>query len=545
MTTTVPLAQPISLGAGLSPAVPPVSAATPRTLDDAGLDAWLAACHKSRHVVTLVYAKHRCAFYNDADYNDLLPADPGNESKKTLQRIAQAGNLRRLEVQEGALQRATQPDSSWATATIVSDKDDIKNWFKARAAMFDNGRGKPLSTAGARRVWHDAAGRCMFRGCGVDLGLTSLTTTSAAVGYLAHIVAADPDGPRGSQADSYRLSDDPSNVMLMCDEHHRLIDRIDPDGFPADVLGEMRREHVNIVREALKGLALPRSKAMAVLSNIASVWTQASERDVRQAMLDRGLACLPSIRYPLRRTHRDDRDQSDFWRHLLHEHALELDAFIRELGSHPEHGESFEVLSIFPLHAVPLLLLTGRIVGEARRVEVFQYHRQRGTWCWDLNAQPRPSGEFYLEGLHDDRAAEVLLSIELTASIDEHALPSELQTAVLDKTIPWVRLRSANPSIACIGHPDDLEKFTILARDAIAAIQDKMRASKVHLIGVSPASTLFRFGQLMQAGHHCPYVVYDRPNHSSPFLPALTIDGQQATDAMPIGNGRPTIIQLR
>jgi hypothetical protein len=545
MTTNVPFAQSIPPNAGLSSTVPPIAAATPRTLDDAGLNAWLTTCHKNKDVVTLVYAKHRCAFYNDANHNDLLPADPGNESKKTLQRIAQAGNLRRLEVQEGALQHATQPDSSWATATIVSDKDDIKNWFKARVAVFDTGRGKPLSTAGARRVWHDAAGRCMFRGCGVDLGVTSLTTTSAAAGYLAHIVASDPDGPRGSQADSYRLSDDPGNVMLMCDEHHRLIDRIDPDAFPADVLGEMRREHVSIVQEALKGLALPRSKAMAVLSNIASVWTQASERDVRQAMLDRSLACLPSIRYPLRRTQRDDRDQADFWRHLLHEHALELDAFIRELGSHREHGEPFEVLSVFPLHAVPLLLLTGRIVGEARKVEVFQYHRQRGTWRWDPNAQPQSAGEFYLEGLSDDQAAEVLLSIELTASVDECALPQELQAGVRGKTIPWVRFRSAHPSYACIGHPDDLEQFTILARDVIAVIQDKMRASKVHLIGVSPASTLFRFGQLMQAGHHCPYVVYDRPNHSSPFLPALTINGQQATDAMPIGTGRPTTIQLR
>ncbi|PCO29926.1 hypothetical protein CP993_25790, partial [Escherichia coli] len=53
--------------------------------------------------------------------------------------------------------------SGWSQAAISADEADIKHWLKARAAMFDIGRGKPLSAPGSRRVWHDAAGRCMFR----------------------------------------------------------------------------------------------------------------------------------------------------------------------------------------------------------------------------------------------------------------------------------------------------------------------------------------------------------------------------------------------
>ena len=60
---------------------------------------------------------------------------------------------------------------------------------------------------------------------GQDLGSTPLTTKNARIAYLAHIVASDPDGPRGNES-SHALSDSPENIMLMCDGHHRLIDRI-------------------------------------------------------------------------------------------------------------------------------------------------------------------------------------------------------------------------------------------------------------------------------------------------------------------------------
>jgi len=43
--------------------------------------------------------------------------------------------------------------------------------------------------------------------------------------YIAHIVAEKPDGPRGDPARSPLLADAIENLMLLCDVHHRLIDR--------------------------------------------------------------------------------------------------------------------------------------------------------------------------------------------------------------------------------------------------------------------------------------------------------------------------------
>jgi len=77
------------------------------------------------------------------------------------------------------------------------------------------------------RLWGTAAGRCQYEGCNKPLWLDTLTKYEFNVAYIAHIIADSPDGPRGDPELSFKLKADISNLMLMCDEHHRLIDRED------------------------------------------------------------------------------------------------------------------------------------------------------------------------------------------------------------------------------------------------------------------------------------------------------------------------------
>jgi len=130
-------------------------------------------------------------------------------------------------------------------------------------------------------------------------------------------------------------------------------------------------------------------------------------------------------------------------------------------------------------------------------------------------------------GLTDNPVDEVLLSLELTASVDEQALPSTLAAQVASREIAWVRISIPNPNFACIAHPGDLEQFKAVARKTVNHIQDVMRAKRVHLIGISPASSLFTFGQLLQAGHHPPYTIYDRADGKAPFADAFSITGHE------------------
>ncbi|NHZ83960.1 SAVED domain-containing protein [Massilia sp. CCM 8695] len=480
--------------------------------------------------VTFVHAAFQCAFYADDGTDALDRADPEKFSFGVLRKLAKAGRLFQLEVPVAEFQAAKHRGADWDSRSSPASQPGLAAWKGQRDLALGQGRGRPLKAGDEKLIWHDAGGRCMYRGCAKDVGRTPLTGKAAAAAYLAHIVASDEDGPRGDYT-SQTLSDDPENVMLMCDEHHRLIDRIDVDGHPAQKLNDMRREHVEMVRRALDGLAFRRSKAVALLADVADLKTSAAERDIQKAVLQRGLTGVPGVDYLVRRTQRDDRTQPDFWRHLLHEHEGELLELRRKLGSNQPLGDGCEVLSVFALHPVPLLVLFGRIVGEARPVEVYQYDRTRATWCWDERATPNAPGTFSLDTSNTVSSSDVMLSIELTAEVDVDALPPELKQRLDAKSLPWVRIRNANPSESCIRTGADLDAFTAIAREAVRHIQDTMRSSHVHLIGVAPVSTLFRFGQLLQPGHHSTYTVYDRPNRSVNFLPGLTITGDSVVDA--------------
>lgn len=93
------------------------------------------------------------------------------------------------------------------------------------------------------RLWGKAAGRCQYRGCNTPLWIDGLTKAEFNSSYLAHIIADKPNGPRGDVELSTKLSKDISNIMLLCDVHHRLIDKQDVEGHPVELLKEMKAEH--------------------------------------------------------------------------------------------------------------------------------------------------------------------------------------------------------------------------------------------------------------------------------------------------------------
>jgi hypothetical protein len=91
------------------------------------------------------------------------------------------------------------------------------------------------------QLWTLSAGRCEYRGCNKPLWKDELSMAKMNNAYIAHIVADSPDGPRGNKKRSPILAKSFSNLMLMCDAHHRLIDKEDVDGHPESLLIEMKK----------------------------------------------------------------------------------------------------------------------------------------------------------------------------------------------------------------------------------------------------------------------------------------------------------------
>ena len=72
-------------------------------------------------------------------------------------------------------------------------------------------------------LWARSAGRCQY--CNKPLIGDLVTANDKLIRALvAHIISAKPEGPRGDAVRSALQLDDINNLMLLCYEHHRLID---------------------------------------------------------------------------------------------------------------------------------------------------------------------------------------------------------------------------------------------------------------------------------------------------------------------------------
>lgn len=85
-------------------------------------------------------------------------------------------------------------------------------------------------------LWGKAAGRCQYEGCNHPLYRDDVTQCEFNSAYIAHIIADKPGGPRGDAVLSEKLKADITNLMLLCDPHHRLVDKVDVAGHPVERL---------------------------------------------------------------------------------------------------------------------------------------------------------------------------------------------------------------------------------------------------------------------------------------------------------------------
>ena len=73
------------------------------------------------------------------------------------------------------------------------------------------------------KLWVKSAGICQYRGCPKRLWRDDLTLSEANFADVAHIIGASKYGPRGLE-ESEDLQTKYSNLMLLCKDHHTLID---------------------------------------------------------------------------------------------------------------------------------------------------------------------------------------------------------------------------------------------------------------------------------------------------------------------------------
>jgi hypothetical protein len=102
-------------------------------------------------------------------------------------------------------------------------------------------------------LFSKAAGRCAFPDCRKECIIVGQNpATPVLTSEIAHIIASSDDGPRGDSNFPESERDRYNNLLLLCHEHHRLVDDEDNyHDYPAVQLRRWKQDHESWVLESL------------------------------------------------------------------------------------------------------------------------------------------------------------------------------------------------------------------------------------------------------------------------------------------------------
>lgn len=133
-------------------------------------------------------------------------------------------------------------------------------------------------TSGTQKaLFRLARGTCYFPGCAREI-LTYEGKEPLVDVQIAHIAAAEPGGPRfdASMTDEQRRSID--NLILLCQAHHNLVDKVRPTDFPVDDLRQWKSENEDAaLRSALSDANVDEANLEQILTAIASAISPARD----------------------------------------------------------------------------------------------------------------------------------------------------------------------------------------------------------------------------------------------------------------------------
>ena len=368
----------------------------------------------------------------------------------------------------------------------------------------------PISVANQNLLLAKSGGRCEYEGCNEVLYTDKLTKKDYNTAYIAHIVANSPDGPRGDAIRSPLLANNISNLMLLCDKHHRLIDK-DVEGHPESRLLKMKRNHEErITRQT----AIAPNKCTEIILYGANIGHHASPLSYRTACEALCPDYYPvgnqAIEIGLANSSFTD-DEDTYW-------TIEEKNLCRHIEQQiviPIRNGEYKHYSIFALAPQPLLIKLGTLMNDLHAVRVFQKHREPDTWKWQ---EDNTTLSFKLSQPSDYDGIPVLI-IGLSATIN-----SDRITAVLgDKACIW-HLSIEDPSNDCIRNEHILSKFRSMIRYVFDKIKSYHHCNELHIFPAMPVSAAIEFGRVWMPKADMPMVIYDQNKKKGGFYKTITIN---------------------
>ncbi len=367
------------------------------------------------------------------------------------------------------------------------------------------------------RIWLFAGGRCEYPGCNEPLWKDNLTLAQLNRAYLAHIIAEKPDGPRGDPVLSEKLKADPTNIILLCDTHHRLVDKKDVEGHPVELLRKFKQEHEERIERQTAIQANRRTHIVLFGTRIADRQGLVNYEQAYQAILpERYPANEKGIRMDLACIKINEEDP-EFW-DVVRKHVKRgLYPYLNE-GIGPG-GKPLNHLSVFAIAPIPALIILGKELGDILTIDVYQRHRNTNDWQW--RELENEAFDYITSSPDDGVNSELRVALNLSLSGVVHT--TEIENTVGEK-IPIYKLTIAQPNRDFLQAKEQLELFRFEWYKLLSKIREVHgKNCEIHLFPAVPNSVAVEIGRSLLPKSDPCLVIYDYNKTKGGFIRTIVV----------------------
>lgn len=365
------------------------------------------------------------------------------------------------------------------------------------------GRNKSPSDNTVRILCGKAAGMCEFEGCNKRLFYDGVTLSNFNNAYVAHIVASSADGPRGDKALSPMLSDKLDNLMLMCADHHKLIDNptTGPRDYPVERLKEMKRNHEEKIEKICNLFNVPKTEIVCFSSPIKGVTVVEIDYDlaaravlpIKQPGSTYGINLQVKSAYPY--------TSKEYWNDCYRQLKFSFDLYMRN----PIIQRGNVDFSVFSVAPIPLIIKLGELIGDKLPCDVYQKTRFPDTWEWQAKEL---TNNFVVDVVKTDVTNGIVaLNISLANDVNNDRILSAGEYEAIYK------IKASATGVDCIKSVEDLSAFWHTYQGILDEILNKHSAGcQIHLFPAVPVSAAFEVGRRYMLNTHPSVTIFDENN---------------------------------
>ncbi len=356
-----------------------------------------------------------------------------------------------------------------------------------------------------------SVGRCQYRGCNKSLYQDLVTKRNFNQSYIAHIVADEPGGPRGDATRSKLLAQNLNNLMLLCDTHHRLVDKIDVTGHQEPLLLEMKKEHEDRIERVTAITPNMQSHILTFRANVGVHTREVSYQTVSQYLLPEYYpAEAETIDLSLSNSVERDRDDT-FWSSEITNLEKQVE---KKLHRSFAKGE-IKHLSVFAFAPMPLLIKLGTLINDMSVAEIYQPVRSPNTWKLTND----PASISYHVIPPDAKHNSVALNMSLSATVSNDRI-----TKVLGDECSIYTINIPSPFNDYLKSKKDLVQFGNIMRKLFDRIKAEYNeTTPLHIFPAIPIATAIELGRVWMPKADMPLFIYDQNTATDGFKKVIEI----------------------